>query len=312
LALWRSDDLATFFMTTVIALLALAWTIALTVLIQRRHAAAKRRWGRLTRQAAQTDNARRRAAAREAEARLAELGRSPRFPVRFCSRHGEDLLLWELFRGRGGGFFVEAGAFDGYTHSNTYALEAAGWEGLLVEPIPERAEAARKRRPGSRVVNAALAGRDAGPTIALTRFEGGSVADELGSHAAGLGGRRMFGRLRGSRAQTIDVPTARLDELLADRDPERAPIDVVILDVEGAEMAVLDGFDLDRFRPHVLLIEDQQGRWGRRAGPSLPDRLAPHGYAQAGWVGSNRLFVREDEPELLRDAVELAGVPDEH
>lgn len=299
-------------MTTLTAALALAWVIALTVLVQRRHAATKRRWARLARQAAQTDNARRRAAAREAEAKLAELGRPPRFPVRFCSRHGEDLLLWELFGGRTEGFFVEAGAFDGYTHSNTYALEAAGWEGLLVEPIPERAEAARRRRPGSRVVNAALAGPGAGPTIALTRFAGGSVADELGSHAAGLGGRRMFGRLRGSRPETIDVPVEQLDALLADRDPQRAPIDVVILDVEGAEMAVLGGFDLDRFRPRVLLIEDQQGRWGRRAGPSLPERLASHGYAQAGWVGSNRLFVREDEPELLRDAVELAGLPDDH
>src|ERR1700675_2623345 len=39
---------------------------------------------------------------------------------------------------RDDGFFVEAGANDGYTQSNTYWLERfRGWRGLLVEPISE-------------------------------------------------------------------------------------------------------------------------------------------------------------------------------
>lgn len=43
-----------------------------------------------------------------------------------------------------GGFFVEAGANDGYTQSNTYWLERfCGWEGILIEPIPALAKHAR-------------------------------------------------------------------------------------------------------------------------------------------------------------------------
>jgi hypothetical protein len=55
------------------------------------------------------------------------------------------------------GFFVEAGAYDGYEASNTYYFERfCGWKGLLVEPIPELYRLAKKERPNSRVVNCAL------------------------------------------------------------------------------------------------------------------------------------------------------------
>jgi hypothetical protein len=38
-----------------------------------------------------------------------------------------------------GGYFVEAGAHDGFTQSNTYLLERRhGWRGLLVEPMPDQ------------------------------------------------------------------------------------------------------------------------------------------------------------------------------
>ena len=68
----------------------------------------------------------------------------------------------------GPGIFVEAGAHDGYTQSNTYFLERRrGWSGVLVEAVPELAERARRRRPRSRVVQAALVGPGAPPTVPI-------------------------------------------------------------------------------------------------------------------------------------------------
>ena len=37
------------------------------------------------------------------------------------------------------GVFVEVGAFDGYTFSNTWGLAQRGWRGIYVEPIPKYA-----------------------------------------------------------------------------------------------------------------------------------------------------------------------------
>jgi len=46
-----------------------------------------------------------------------------------------------------GGVFVEAGANDGVTQSNTYYFEKfRGWTGLLVEPEPALAAACRRNR----------------------------------------------------------------------------------------------------------------------------------------------------------------------
>ena len=55
------------------------------------------------------------------------------------------------------GFFIEAGANDGYSRSNTYYLEKKlGWTGLLVEGIPELYVKCVKRRPNSVVIGCAL------------------------------------------------------------------------------------------------------------------------------------------------------------
>lgn len=55
------------------------------------------------------------------------------------------------------GVFVEAGANDGVSQSNTYALERRfGWEGLLIEPLPKLAEWARKTRKKSIVLQTCL------------------------------------------------------------------------------------------------------------------------------------------------------------
>ena len=56
-------------------------------------------------------------------------GRKPVYPIEFRSQFGEDALLWELFRGQLDGFFIEVGAFDGYSFAVTYALECLGWKG---------------------------------------------------------------------------------------------------------------------------------------------------------------------------------------
>jgi hypothetical protein len=63
--------------------------------------------------------------------------------------HGMDVKLDEIID-RDAGFFVEAGAYDGYTQSNTYWLERGrGWRGLLVATRRHRG-AVRAGAPGER------------------------------------------------------------------------------------------------------------------------------------------------------------------
>jgi FkbM family methyltransferase len=159
-----------------------------------------------------------------------------------------DRRLAELMPWRGG-TFVEAGAHDGYTQSNTYFLERhLGWSGLLVEAIPELEARARARRGRSHVVGCALVGPSFEASTARVSF--GDLMSTVGDdarHAAG--GLAVTGR----RAYSVEVPAKTLESVL-DETAMQA-IDLLVLDVEGHELDVLAGLDLARHAPRYMLIE---------------------------------------------------------
>src|SRR5262249_44599245 len=58
-----------------------------------------------------------------------------------------------------------------------------------------------------------------------------------------------------NREGVIEVPVTTLDQVLIDAQAP-APLDLLSIDVEGHEIDVLDGFDMARWRPRLILIED--------------------------------------------------------
>ena len=54
------------------------------------------------------------------------------------SEHGQDFFALFSNNFESGGSFLEFGAYDGITFSNTYLLEKRfGWKGLIIDPIPK-------------------------------------------------------------------------------------------------------------------------------------------------------------------------------
>lgn len=155
-----------------------------------------------------------------------------------------------------GGFFVEAGANDGFEQSNTYALERfRGWRGLLVEPIPELYREAVVERPESTVVNCALV-PFGHPDEAVEMRYGNLMSTVVGAHGSEEDERAYVAPaflLGLERERTVRVPARPLSDVL---DEIGAPeIDLMSLDVEGFETQVLQGLDLDRHAPRFLLVE---------------------------------------------------------
>lgn len=160
------------------------------------------------------------------------------------------------------GVFVEAGANDGYTWSNTYYLERwRGWHGVLVEPIPLLSNECRRLRSRAKVYNCALV---------EPSYRGGSVVmmySDLRSLVKGSEPElQQYVEDHEAEPYEVTVRAMTLNQILADAKLDR--VDFVSLDLEGMEAAALRGFDLDTYRPQWMLIE-VTGGGGRRAVESV-------------------------------------------
>jgi FkbM family methyltransferase len=204
-------------------------------------------------------------------------------PPRFTAQAGEDILIYDFFKQDGPGFFVEAGAYDGITFSNTYLLESLGWRGLLVEPHPGMARQCHKNRPNSIVAQVALGTGGSQGQIKMTcaeRPDGSAPLSFVKADAAHI--QRC--EREGYRLSQVTVPIESLDSLLKGHSET---VDFLSLDVEGMEVDVLKGFELERFRPKLLLIERQHDRRDE----ALASYLAQKGYQAVAQKGCNIFFV---------------------
>jgi FkbM family methyltransferase len=165
---------------------------------------------------------------------------------------------------RDGGFFVEAGANDGFEQSNTYWLERfRGWRGVLVEPIPELHREAVLERPDAKVFNCALVPFDhPGGTVRM-RYGGlmSIVAGARGSEAADREYVQTAFALGMEDEREVDVPARTLSSILDEVDA--TDIDLLSLDVEGFEPDVLRGLDLNRHAPQFVIVEVHEVSGGR-------------------------------------------------
>lgn len=174
----------------------------------------------------------------------------------YLGLHGLDRKL-ERHLDFDGGVFVEAGANDGVTQSNTYYFEKIrGWTGLLVEPVPALATACRRNRR-ARVVEAALVDTAAPDATVELHFAGlmstvtGALGDEAATArhvAAGMAVQQL------SATHRLTVPARTLSALLDEAGLTR-PVDLLCLDVEGGEPGALRGLDFDRHAPRCICVE---------------------------------------------------------
>jgi FkbM family methyltransferase len=219
-----------------------------------------------------------------------------RVPHQFVAQFGEDLILYDFFKNSGPGYFVEAGAYDGLTFSNTYLLESLGWTGLLVEPHPRIADLCRENRPGSIVEQVALGPDGHKRTVEFTAATDPRGGSPLSFVQASSKHMERCERERCS-LEKYSVTMLSLNTLL---DSITNTVDFLSLDVEGMELEALRGFDLAKYKPRVILIEFQ----GDERDMQVERYLKNGGYTSSGVVGCNCFFARNEDSARLNDLID--------
>ena len=178
--------------------------------------------------------------------------------------NGLDLKLIDSIAPNRNGFYVELGANNGISQSNTFKLQKVwNWSGLLIEPSPIRyAECVANRSFANKpqIRCAACVPFDYSEKFVeidyvdlMSVARGLDVTDMNASAHADLGEQFLDSALRHTYGALARTLTSLLDEV-------NAPLsfDLLSLDVEGNEHAVLKGLDFNRYQPKWILVEVRQ------------------------------------------------------
>lgn len=163
----------------------------------------------------------------------------------FKSQFGQDRHVIEnIYKQKENGYFVEIGAYDGMSMSNTYLLEYKyKWKGICVECNPFHFEKLIKNRPNCINSCHAVFNEDNKTMQFINDDDGGcSGFVETNTHSHIL------------HKNIIDVKTKKLTSILED---SNAPsfIDFLSIDTEGSEFLILNSHDFDKYLFGYICVE---------------------------------------------------------
>jgi len=208
-----------------------------------------------------------------------------RYRRRAYSQFGEDLFLDAYFRGQAKGVFVDVGAFHPRQFSNTQLLYERGWRGLNVDATPGSMRLFDALRPGDVNVEAAVS--DTPERVVLHSWglhaENTIAADQV----------RAAEQALGPAPERIEVAARTLTEIL-DASPLRdAEIDLLTVDAEGADLAVLRSLDWSRYRPRIVIGEAFRRDLESLVASKTYVFLRERGYRLVAWHPPSVIFERE-------------------
>ena len=209
------------------------------------------------------------------------------FPCKFYSQQGEDSVLFNMFfKQQRNGVYLEMGALDGITYSNTkFFEETLGWSGTLIEASISSYQKLKKNRPKNRLFHNAVCSERKMVTFSGINAEAGIREHMSDAHQKS----NRFGDV------TSQVQCERLSVLLKGV----SKVDLWSLDVEGAEYDVLQSMDWD-IPVHVMIIERNPNDL------LIEDLLLSKGFNYVREQRGNRIWVNPNYKSLT---ARMEGAP---
>jgi FkbM family methyltransferase len=207
-----------------------------------------------------------------------------------CQINGLHDIYEKYFGDTKDGFFVDVGAYDGITYSNTYTLAMNGWSGIAIEPVKKYYDMCRKVYEGLDVNVIQLAANQY--MEILTIYTGEHAVSTASNDFKYRITNTFYGKnLYTSIEKVLSAPL----NIILEMNQVKA-IDVLSIDVEGFEMEVLKGFSMGEWKPKMVIIEAHELHTGKDR-PVLHPEINKYfnffNYSKIYCDEINNIYVRE-------------------
>ena len=161
------------------------------------------------------------------------------------SMDGEDIEIFNYFKNKKNGFYVDVGAYHPIERNNTMLLYLNGWEGINIDISTFSIKLFNHLRA-----------RDLNLNLAISRKEGmvdmyfQKKLSQLSTIKKQHANKSFQGNIKKKQ-----IESKTLDNVL-DRSKFRdKKIDFLDIDVEGADIDVLESLDFNRYSPELICVE---------------------------------------------------------
>jgi len=204
----------------------------------------------------------------------------------YMSQYGQDKFVAEHFNFLKNGVFIDIGANDGKTLSNTYFLEKElSWSGLVIEPSPKVFKRLEVNR-NCILLNACIS-NESGTAEFL----------ELSGHTEMLSGlidkydQRHLKRIEdeieefSGEKNYIQVPCYKLEDVM--KEYKLNKIDYLNIDIEGGEFDLLKSINFNDIEIDVIGVENNYKE------DKIKNYLSQYGYSLIAIVGSDEMYKKK-------------------
>ena len=161
------------------------------------------------------------------------------------SMDGEDIFIVEYFRKKKNGFYIDVGCYHPIHRNNTYLLHKNGWSGINIDIHQFSIDLFNFLRPNDINLNYAVS--DLNGMVEMFYQKKLSQLSTIDEQQAQMS---FQGNIKKSKIKSLS-----LDAILEKTNLTETKIDLLDIDVEGADLRVLKGFTIEKFKPELICVE---------------------------------------------------------
>ena len=158
---------------------------------------------------------------------------------------GEDLIIADYFKNKQKGFYVDVGCYHPIHRNNTFLLYKKGWKGINIDIHSFSIELFKYLRPNDLNYNFAISDKK---EIIDMFFQ--KELSQLSTIDYDQAKKSLQGEIKKKKIQSFS-----LNEVLKFSNLENKKIDLLDIDVEGADLKVLKGLSFEMTNPELICVE---------------------------------------------------------